>query len=99
MANKATLFILDDNIPKISEYVEQSLYDTKINATSLSHLVNNAEWTGHHNLKQLTFDILNSEHQKNGTSDARKSATFLPLCYLCSAISFSSLEYLFFSIY
>jgi hypothetical protein len=67
MANKATLFILDDNIPKISEYVEQSLYDTKINATSLSHLVNNAEWTGHHNLKQLTFDILNSEHQKNGT--------------------------------
>ena len=64
--DKLTIFIIDDNIPKIPEYVEQSLYGTKINASSLSHLVNNVEWTGHHNLKQLTFDILNSEHRKNG---------------------------------
>ncbi len=64
--NKITLFILDDNIPKIPEYVEKSLYDGKLDAVSLAHLVSSAEWTGHHNLKQLTSDILNSEHSKTG---------------------------------
>ena len=65
-ANKTTLFILDDNIPKIPEYVEQSLYDGKLDAASLLHLVNSDEWKGEHNLKELTTFILNSEHAKSG---------------------------------
>ena len=66
MATKVILFILDDNIPKIPEFVEQSLYDTKMDAVSLSHLVSIDEWKGQHNLKQLTSYILNSEHSQSG---------------------------------
>lgn len=64
--DKLTLFILDDNIPKIPEYVEQSLYDTKMDAASLSHLVSTVEWKGQYNLKQLTSFILDSEHAHSG---------------------------------
>ncbi len=65
-AYKITLFILDDNIPKTPEYVDQSLYDGKLDAASLLHLVNSDEWKGEHNLKELTTFILNSEHAKSG---------------------------------
>jgi hypothetical protein len=65
-ADKITLFILDDNIPKIPEFVEQSLYDEKISAASLSQLLDSAEWTGQHNLKQLTSFIIESDHFKSG---------------------------------
>lgn len=65
-SNKITLFILDDNIPKTPEYVEKSLYDGKLDAISLLHLVNTAKWEGHRNLKQITSDILKSEHAKSG---------------------------------
>jgi len=64
--NKLTLFILDDNIPKIPEYVEQSLYDTKMDAASLSNLVSTVEWKGQYNLKQLISFILDSEHAYSG---------------------------------
>ncbi|MBA7532091.1 hypothetical protein ES705_24317 [subsurface metagenome] len=64
--DKLTLFILDDNIPKTPEYVEQSLYDTKMDAASLSHLVSTVEWKGQYNLKQLTSFILDSEHAHSG---------------------------------
>ena len=65
-ADKITLFILDDNIPKIPEFVEQSLYDEKISAASLNKLLFSAEWTGQHNLKQLTSFILESDHFNSG---------------------------------
>ena len=65
-SNKVTLFILDDSIPKTPEYVEKSLYDGKLDALSLSHLIDSMEWTGQHNLKQLTSSFLNSEHSKSG---------------------------------
>lgn len=64
MADKLILFILDDNIPKISEYVERELYEEKLSAESLAHLVSSAEWTGQYNLRQLTSFILDSEHAK-----------------------------------
>lgn len=64
--NNLTLFILDDNIPITPEYVEQELYDGIISSESLQYLVDNAKWTGQHNLKQLTSLILESEHAKSG---------------------------------
>ena len=68
-SNTLTLFILDDNIPKIPEYVEKSLYDGKLDSTSLRYLVDSAGWTGQHNLKELTSFILDSEHSKSGELD------------------------------
>ena len=65
-ADKITLFILDDNIPKIPEFVEQSLYDEKISAASLNRLLDSSEWTGQHNLKQLTSFIIESDHFNSG---------------------------------
>ena len=66
MATKLTLFIIDDQIPTIPEYVENSMYDTKLDAASLLHLIEVTEWKGQHNLKRLTSDILSSDHSKNG---------------------------------
>lgn len=64
--NKLTLFIVDDNIPKISKYVEQSFYDKKLDAALLLHLVDSAQWTGQHNLEELTSSILKSEQSVSG---------------------------------
>lgn len=65
-SNKLTLFILDDNIPKIEEYVSISLYDGRIDAEYLDHLVRSANWPGQYNLKKLTALILESEHFLSG---------------------------------
>lgn len=66
MATKLTLFIIDDQIPTIPEYVENSMYNTKLDAASLLHLIEVIEWKGQHSLKRLTSDILSSDHSKNG---------------------------------
>lgn len=63
------LFILDDSIPKVAEYVENSIYDSRISKNDLLYLLDTAEWKGQHSLKQLSSHILNSEHSKNGKID------------------------------
>lgn len=64
--NKITLFILDDNIPKIPEFVDQLVYNTSIQTQVMSELLKKGKWLGHHNLHQLTSDIINSDHSKTG---------------------------------
>lgn len=66
MANKLNLFIIDDQIPAIPEYVENLVYNTKLDAGSLKHLLKVAEWKGQHSLKRLTSDILRSDHAQSG---------------------------------
>lgn len=66
VTNKLTLFIIDDNIPKLPEFVEKSVYDGKLNGDILMHLLHSSEWKGQYNLKELTYLILNSEHVKSG---------------------------------
>jgi hypothetical protein len=66
MATKITLFILDDNIYKSQEFVEQSIYDSKIDSKLLLQLADSYEWKGQHNLQQLTSEILKSEHSRSG---------------------------------
>ena len=66
MATKITLFILDDNIYKSQEFVDKSLYDTKIDGKLLLELTDSFEWKGQHNLQLLTSDILKSKHSESG---------------------------------
>jgi len=66
MTNKITLFILDDNIYKSQDFVEKSIYDSKINSELLLQLTNNYEWKGQHNLQELTSSILKSNHAQLG---------------------------------
>ncbi|MCA0446598.1 MAG: hypothetical protein LCH54_10255 [Bacteroidetes bacterium] len=65
MSNEITVFILDDNIYKSSDFVEKSVYNTKIDSISLLHLVDSFEWKGQHSLQSLTKNILKSNHSKN----------------------------------
>lgn len=67
MPNKLTLFIVDDQIPTIPEFVENSIYNSKLDVGSLQHLIKVAEWKGQHSLKRLTTDILKSDHSQTGT--------------------------------
>ncbi len=64
MANKITVFILDDNIYKSEEFVAQSIYDSKIDSKLLLQLTDSFEWKGQHNLQELTSDILKSKHSQ-----------------------------------
>jgi hypothetical protein len=67
MATKITLFILDDNIYKSQEFVDRSVYDTKIDSQALLQLADSYEWKGQHNLQALTIDILKSVHGQSGS--------------------------------
>lgn len=66
MATKITLFILDDNIYKSQEFVEKSIYDSKIDSKMLFELIEKFEWKGQHNLQELTSGILKSKHSQSG---------------------------------
>lgn len=66
MATKITVFILDDNIYKSQEFVDRSVYDTKIDSELLLQLADSYEWKGQHNLQALTIDILKSVHGQSG---------------------------------
>lgn len=66
MTTKVTLFILDDNIYKSQEFVDRSVYDTKIDSELLLQLADSYEWKGQHNLQALTIDILKSVHGQSG---------------------------------
>jgi hypothetical protein len=65
MANKITVFILDDNIYKSQEFVEKSIYDSKIDSNLLLQLTDSFEWKGQHNLQELTSNILKSKHSQS----------------------------------
>lgn len=66
MVTKITLFILDDNIYTSQEFVERSIYDSRIDSKSLLQLADSFEWRGQHNLQKLTGDILKSNHGQSG---------------------------------
>ena len=65
MTNKITVFILDDNIYKSQEFVDKSIYDSKIESKLLLQLTDSFEWKGQHNLQKLTSDILKSKHSQS----------------------------------
>lgn len=66
MVDKLKIFILDDNIPKTPNFVEDSVYDGPISSEQLNYLLDNIEWKGQQNLQQLTSYILRSEYGKSG---------------------------------
>lgn len=65
MKDNLNLFIVDDRIPQIREFVDQELYLTKLEKDSLLHLLEVSDWIGEYSLKHLTELILNAEHSNN----------------------------------
>lgn len=67
MMNKPiTLYIIDDEFPKIKEFIEKSVYNSAINSTDLFHLAITQEWKGLQPLQQLIKDIITSQSYIDG---------------------------------
>lgn len=62
MKNNLIVFIIDDNIPIIKEFVEKSIYNRRIEPKNLKFLVNQTTWKGQQNLQHLTKILIDSKY-------------------------------------
>lgn len=60
------IFLLDDEFPKIAEFIEADIYQKAISADNLYHLALNENWKSLNHLQQLIKDIITSEAFKGG---------------------------------
>lgn len=60
------IFLLDDEFPKIKEFIDKNIYQKAINAENLYHLALNENWKSLNHLQQLIKDIITSEAFKIG---------------------------------
>lgn len=60
------IFLLDDEFPKIEEFIARGVYGQAINADDLYHLALYENWGSLHYLKELIKDIVTSEPYKQG---------------------------------
>jgi len=60
------IFLLDDEFPKIKEFIDGNIYEKAINAENLYHLALNENWKSLNHLQQLIKDIITSEAFKIG---------------------------------
>jgi hypothetical protein len=60
------IFLLDDEFPKIAEFISRGVYGQAINADDLYHLALYENWGSLHYLKELIKDIVTSEPYKQG---------------------------------
>src|SRR5665213_1017508 len=60
------IFLLDDEFPKIKEFIEAEIYHKAISADNLYHLALNENWKSLNHLQQLIKDIITSEAFKGG---------------------------------
>jgi hypothetical protein len=61
-----SVFLLDDEFPKIKEFVADDIYSKAINADNLYHLALNENWKSLNYLQQLIKDIITSDEFKIG---------------------------------
>lgn len=61
-----TLFILDDNLPKIPEFAEKNIYTEGIKKDDLQILIDNGNWRGEYPLKQILSNLISHEYVKKG---------------------------------
>ncbi len=61
-----SVFLLDDEFPKIKEFVADDIYAKAINADNLYHLALNENWKSLNYLQQLIKDIITSDAFKMG---------------------------------
>jgi len=65
--HSVTVFIIDDEFPKIQEFREMGVYNSAISMENLYHLAINSEWQHHLSyLQQLIKDIYTSESRVQG---------------------------------
>jgi hypothetical protein len=60
------IFLLDDEFPKIKEFIDSNIYKKAINSDNLYHLALNENWKSLNHLQQLIKDIITSEAFKVG---------------------------------
>lgn len=60
------IFLLDDEFPKIKEFIDGNIYQKAINADNLYHLALNENWKSLNHLQQLIKDIITSNAFKDG---------------------------------
>lgn len=60
------IFLLDDEFPKIKEFIDSDVYSKAISADNLYHLALNENWKSLNHLQQLIKDIITSEAFKAG---------------------------------
>lgn len=63
---KLRIFIIDDEFPKTEEYIEQGVYESRIDSDKLLHLLNVDPWAGQPYLRRLVSDILQSVPAQDG---------------------------------
>jgi hypothetical protein len=66
MNKKITVFVLDDSIPTIPDYIDRGVYSRSIKQDELLHLAQYGDWKGEGSLQRLTLDLLNHEYIKTG---------------------------------
>jgi len=66
MRNRIRVFILDDRLPRVAEFVERSIYNGPISQNDLQHLVQHERWADEPNLQRLLSDILSHDYVKDG---------------------------------
>lgn len=66
MKNRAQVFIIDDSLPKLEEFIEKRIYEKAIKKDDLLSLANQGNWSGEGSLKQLILDLLTHEYVKTG---------------------------------
>lgn len=60
------ILLLDDEFPKIKEFIDDNIYQKAINAKNLYHLALNENWKSLNHLQQLIKDIVTSDAFKVG---------------------------------
>lgn len=60
------IFLLDDEFPKIKEFIDDGVYQQAINADNLYHLALYENWKSLNHLQQLIKDIITSDTFKSG---------------------------------
>ena len=66
MNEKKTLFILDDSIPIIPEFIEKGIYANAIKRDKLLLLVRSGDWKGESSLQHLILDFLSHNYTQTG---------------------------------
>jgi len=66
MKNRIRVFVLDDRLPKLQEFVERSIFNAPISQDNLKYLVQHGQWTDEPHLKHLLSDVMSHEYATQG---------------------------------
>lgn len=66
MRDSAQVFIIDDSLPKLEEFIERRVYEKAIEKTDLLLLAHKGKWSGEASLRQLIVDLLTHDFVTRG---------------------------------